>query len=234
MRYPTANPTVGSVSVNFWPLDGAWDCTRKRYTPAMAKSSKAPEELPERLKTLFQMSPPWRMAAPNVGSQVAHFDKKVPARGRARPGGPSVDKFVEQRTALHATYIIETERTRRLALLLTAGLLALAVLSAVLVPPERNSLSIGLTCALVVFAAGGAGFSAIRFRFGAAHLDAQVEEHGMTKRPERPRDPNQLAPSIVDIATADEPERAPKPSPKSQLGREHGLKGGKTRSSPEL
>ena len=58
----------------------------------------------------------------------------------------------------------------------------------------------------------------------------------MTKPPKRPRDPNQLARSIVDIATGDEPERAPEPSPMGALGREGGLKGGKARAaalSPE-
>jgi len=54
------------------------------------------------------------------------------------------------------------------------------------------------------------------------------------KNPKRPRDPNQLAKSIVDLATGETTE--PKPvidslaSYASQLGRMGGLKGGRARA----
>jgi hypothetical protein len=38
----------------------------------------------------------------------------------------------------------------------------------------------------------------------------------MTSHPKRPRDPNQLAKSITDIATGEKPDRGPMP-PKPQL-----------------
>ena len=56
----------------------------------------------------------------------------------------------------------------------------------------------------------------------------------MTKTPKRPRDPNQLAKMITDIATG-EIENT-KPSPKSEAQRLGGLKGGESRAkslSPE-
>lgn len=58
----------------------------------------------------------------------------------------------------------------------------------------------------------------------------------MTKTPKRPRDPNQLAKLIADIATGDVEEKPPEPSPMGELGRAGGLKGGKARAqslSPE-
>ena len=60
----------------------------------------------------------------------------------------------------------------------------------------------------------------------------------MTKTPKRPRDPNQLAKFIADLATGAAQE-TPSPDPLSQmgeLGRAGGLKGGKARAkalSPE-
>jgi len=56
--------------------------------------------------------------------------------------------------------------------------------------------------------------------------------------PKRPRDPNQRAKLIVDIATgeSDEPKAPPKDSAAAELGRRGGLKGGKARAaklSPE-
>jgi hypothetical protein len=55
----------------------------------------------------------------------------------------------------------------------------------------------------------------------------------MTDHPKRPRDPNQLAKAIIDIATGERPD-APAPNDKDpaavQRGRLGGLKGGKARA----
>jgi len=56
---------------------------------------------------------------------------------------------------------------------------------------------------------------------------------GMAKKPKRPRDPNQLAKLIVDIATGEEAESRPddgKDPAAAALGRKGGLKGGKARA----
>lgn len=50
----------------------------------------------------------------------------------------------------------------------------------------------------------------------------------MAKTPKRPRDPNQLAKMVVDIATEQVKEAS---SPASPRGREGGLKGGKARAT---
>jgi hypothetical protein len=52
-----------------------------------------------------------------------------------------------------------------------------------------------------------------------------------TNAPKRPRDPNQLAKAIVDIATGQaQPPIDSEPSAASQLGRLGGLKGGRARA----
>jgi hypothetical protein len=59
----------------------------------------------------------------------------------------------------------------------------------------------------------------------------------MAKTPKRPRDPNQLAKMIVDLATGEAEETAPAPAgaPKDpaavDLGRRGGLKGGEARAA---
>ncbi len=56
---------------------------------------------------------------------------------------------------------------------------------------------------------------------------------GMAKKPKRPRDPNQLAKLIFDIATGDETESSlddGKDPAAVALGRKGGLKGGKARA----
>lgn len=50
------------------------------------------------------------------------------------------------------------------------------------------------------------------------------------KHPKRPRDPNQLAKLIVDIATGETTDIVPAKSPMADLGRSGGLKGGKARA----
>jgi hypothetical protein len=50
--------------------------------------------------------------------------------------------------------------------------------------------------------------------------------------PKRPRDPNQLAKAIIDIATGDVPPQEERPdSPAATLGRKGGLKGGNARAA---
>ena len=65
-----------------------------------------------------------------------------------------------------------------------------------------------------------------------------LEMHGqswynarMTKTPKRPRDPNQLAKLIVDIATGDKSDTVPTKSPMAELGRSGGLRGGTARAA---
>jgi hypothetical protein len=60
----------------------------------------------------------------------------------------------------------------------------------------------------------------------------------MTSHPKRPRDPNQLAKSIIDIATGQKPDRDPTPEEqgKDPAAVAMGKKGGKARAdaiSPE-
>jgi len=59
----------------------------------------------------------------------------------------------------------------------------------------------------------------------------------MSKTPKRPRDPNQLAKYIVDLATGGATEEKPEaPTPAQEFARSGGLKGGAARAdalSPE-
>lgn len=58
----------------------------------------------------------------------------------------------------------------------------------------------------------------------------------MPKHPKRPRDPNQLAKLVVDIATGKSSDNVPTSSPMAELGRTGGLSGGTARAkklSPE-
>jgi len=57
----------------------------------------------------------------------------------------------------------------------------------------------------------------------------------MAKHPKRPRDPNQLAKLIVDIASGAVKEPEPKPdTPAQEFARSGGLKGGKARAEALL
>jgi hypothetical protein len=65
--------------------------------------------------------------------------------------------------------------------------------------------------------------------FESAVLGCHID--GMTDRPKRPRDANQLAKSVVDIATGEAEDKLPHAS-----ARKAGIKGGKARAkvlSPE-
>jgi hypothetical protein len=53
----------------------------------------------------------------------------------------------------------------------------------------------------------------------------------MTEKPKRPRDANQLAKLIVDIATGERDDTVPVETHRASLGRTGGLKGGTARAS---
>jgi hypothetical protein len=58
----------------------------------------------------------------------------------------------------------------------------------------------------------------------------------MGKKPRRPRDPNQLAKLVVEIATGETQDKKEKDDPVTEFARRGGLKGGKARAeklSPE-
>lgn len=65
-------------------------------------------------------------------------------------------------------------------------------------------------------------------------LERSSSIRGMAKNPKRPRDANQLAKFIVDLASGDASEPKPADSGKDPaavaLGRKGGLKGGKARA----
>lgn len=53
----------------------------------------------------------------------------------------------------------------------------------------------------------------------------------MTRTPKRPRDPNQLAKLIVDLATGEKSEEGPvTPTPAQEFARSGGLRGGAARA----
>ena len=65
---------------------------------------------------------------------------------------------------------------------------------------------------------------------------AGVWPHIGAMAPKRPRDPNQLAKAIVDIASGAVSDAQPDPSPVTEFARKGGLKGGTARArslSPE-
>lgn len=65
-------------------------------------------------------------------------------------------------------------------------------------------------------------------------LERSCYNRGMPKKPKRPRDTNQLAKLIVDLATGDAEEEKPQDDGKDPaavaLGRKGGKKGGKARA----
>ena len=63
---------------------------------------------------------------------------------------------------------------------------------------------------------------------GFATLPARPYLGGMTDRPKRPRDPNQLAKFIVDVATGDAVDQGP--AVKAEDQRKGGVIGGKARA----
>jgi hypothetical protein len=103
--------------------------------------------------------PPWgeitaRRSRGNVLLQVGEFHGQQSL-------GP-LREFVFERTDLHKTYVLETQKTKRVGLYLAAALIGLACLIPVFAPEGREIISYGLAMTLFVFGAGSMGFTTIK------------------------------------------------------------------------
>ena len=67
--------------------------------------------------------------------------------------------FVKERTKVHALYIQETQRTRRLGIACACVLLLAAVTIPVFAPAGRESISWGISICLFAFSAGAIGYT---------------------------------------------------------------------------
>ena len=97
-----------------------------------------------------QLSNPW--GAP---PQSANFhDLATPPQG-------FLEQFVDRRSAVHETFIIQQARNKRLGLILAFLLILFAAGIVVFAPEGRQSMSLWVGAALVVFAAGAAGYARV-------------------------------------------------------------------------
>ena len=78
--------------------------------------------------------------------------------------------FIQERSALHAMFIAESEKTKRLGLVLAAGLLALACIIPIFAPAGREMVSYWISIGLFVFSAGAMGFTKIYLRTNEQEL----------------------------------------------------------------
>jgi hypothetical protein len=107
-----------------------------------------------------------RFTRGNVASQHTHFSPHfLSAPMKLDSDDPEVMKiFLESRIRVQETFIKEMERTRRTALWLSAALLATACVVPVFAPPEREAISYLVSVALLIFAAGAAGYGFVRVK----------------------------------------------------------------------
>lgn len=121
----------------------------------MGEESEKPDE------GKIDLKPPWPVSADAPGP-FCHFEPHP----QASPGkqAETAKVFIEERSAVHTEYIREDQRTRRLTLMLAAGLIAVAALVSVFAPAGHEVLAYAAAVALVAFAAGAIGFTAIKWK----------------------------------------------------------------------
>jgi hypothetical protein len=112
----------------------------------------APDNQPDKNRptTSVRLSNPW-----DQPPQTADFhDMATPPQGFLR-------SFVNRRSAVHETYIIQQARNKRLGLILAFLLILFAAGIVVFAPAGRQSMSVWVGAALLIFAAGAAGFGRV-------------------------------------------------------------------------
>lgn len=99
--------------------------------------------------SIIQLAAPWRMRVAPQGNAASGLDEEV---GRS---------FIEERSRVHETYLMEEARNKRLGLILAFLLILGAAVIVLFAPEGREMLSYWVGAAMVVFAAGAAGFSRV-------------------------------------------------------------------------
>ncbi len=72
-----------------------------------------------------------------------------------------ISEFLSSRSELHATYIKESQKTKRVSLVLCALLFALGCITIIFSPSEKENLSVIVGLALIISTGGIAGYGAI-------------------------------------------------------------------------
>lgn len=120
-----------------------------------------------------RLSVPWSRSRENTLPRISRGDTEAQEGRFLEPD--EVKTFIEVRSDLHATYIRETQRTRRFVMALAAMLLALACLIPVFAPEGREALSYWVGIALFLFSGGAAGYSGIRYKGHGHEIEASKE-----------------------------------------------------------
>lgn len=95
----------------------------------------------------------------------------------------ALSTFVKERTRLHEVYIHEQEKTKRVSLLLAASMIIAAATMVLFAPQGREILSYCIGVALVIFAAGSAGYKRVWGKTSSSSFGADQYNNSPTLVP---------------------------------------------------
>lgn len=126
----------------------------------MAKADKPTQNRPKTAEapasSRIELSPPWDAGVQVYGRQNICTQSIADSVHDA--------EFIRQRTAVHDTYIRETQKTRRLGIICAGVLLVVAVVVPLFAPAGRETVSWTISAALFAFAAGAIGYAEASIR----------------------------------------------------------------------
>jgi hypothetical protein len=126
----------------------------------MASDQATPGKKAEPNSGEIKLSVPWETA-----SAASKHSRGNIARQSIMFADDETNKvFIQERSRVHQLHIRETEKTKRWGYGLAAFLLALACVIPVFAPADRETLSYMVGLALLVFAAGTAGYTRVRLQ----------------------------------------------------------------------
>ena len=114
------------------------------------------------------LNPPWSsLASSFAGPQQVQLSHR----------GEDLARFVEERSRVHALWIVEREKTKRLSLIGSVILVLGASIIFVFAPEGRETISSWLGAALLAAAAGAAGYGRLWFKSPPASLTLDSTPH---------------------------------------------------------
>ena len=119
-------------------------------------SEKQLEDLEKRLlpKSKINLTSPWGGLGPNQGT--AFVGSKLDSDTQKH--------FLSARSKVHETWIIESNKTRRVSLIVSAVLVIAAAALLVFSPKEKEIISYGVAGAIVLLSSGIAGYGFLKIK----------------------------------------------------------------------
>ncbi|WP_036305042.1 hypothetical protein [Methylobacter tundripaludum] len=148
----------------------------------MTETSQDDKKRPNRTEngSKISLSTPWGGTQSSERNARTRGKRNVLYTPISEESSPDIhNNFVKERTRLHEIYIREESRNKRIGLVLAFLLILFASLIVLFAPAGRETISYWIGAALIIFAAGTAGFGRVWGKAASISFGADQDDRDL-------------------------------------------------------